>query len=112
MSEELKPCPFCGQDIFDRDEDNGDITCVSCAYTFYDTSADNDWWNDRPIEGALQSEIARLKKLVDMKNDALDSYAEFYNQCLAICNMDVDTNPCTEADEIILETLRKGAKDE
>ena len=60
MVEDLKACPFCGQDDLERDEINGDISCSSCAYTFYDTSANNDWWNSRPIEEALCDQIKRL----------------------------------------------------
>ena len=96
-------CPNC-----EKETESTFICEVHCC-----NECDEDNGNyEKPLTTKLQDENNKWKHLGDMKNDALDSYAEFYNQCLSVCNMDVDTNPCTEVDERILETLRKGANNE
>ena len=77
--EQLKNCPFCGNHELEFEDSTGDITCNACAYTYYDTSIDNGWWNSRPIEDTLtatiaqkDAEIARLRyALMD-----IDSYVD------------------------------------
>ena len=82
--DDWKACPFCGHKELEREPSTGDIACNVCAYTFYDTSEDNSWWNSRPIEDTLRAENEKLKlqnddllrriielskKLGDVKND-------------------------------------------
>ena len=61
--ENLENCPFCGNHELEFEDTTGDITCNACAYTFYDTSEDNVWWNSRPIEDqqVLKDEYERQK---------------------------------------------------
>lgn len=78
MSDELKPCPFCGADAeYEGPDDLPMIGCQTgcavnpavCIHT--DDAENNDparhvtlAWNTRPIEDALRAEIAALKKVV------------------------------------------------
>ena len=67
--EQLSNCPFCGNHELEFEDSIGDITCNCCAYTFYDTSENNRWWNSRPIEDALRAENERLREaLQKIKN--------------------------------------------
>lgn len=54
MSEELKPCPFCGFDTIC--EENHLVFCLNCG-----TSNHISEWNTRPVEDALQVRIAELE---------------------------------------------------
>jgi len=54
---DLAKCPFCGNAVEKNSE--GDIDCPACAYTFYDTSSGNQWWNWRPIEDRLQTALTQ-----------------------------------------------------
>lgn len=73
MSEELKPCPFCGCEA-DFDEDSGDgVTCAktegSCGFYF---NNDGGWtrkevaalWNRRAAPEPAQSDRERASKIV------------------------------------------------
>ena len=53
----------------------------------------------------LEAEIARLRGLIDMKNDALSSYAEFYGRAASLCGLPEDALPGSETDAIILQRL-------
>ena len=55
--------------------------------------------------GDLEDEIARLTALVNLKNDALDSYAEFYGRAAGMCGLQDDALPGAETDAIILQRL-------
>jgi len=55
----------------------------------------------------LKQRIAELESIKDIKNDALNSYAEFYDKCLDIIAM-ADTPHCQETDDIILGYVIKG----
>jgi len=54
MSEELKACPFCGSNNIRPAQVESGTMCRNCGTESYGN------WNTRPIEDALQSEIARL----------------------------------------------------
>ena len=58
MSDELKPCPFCGREQHLCPEEIPYTEqlheCGSCNVISYD-------WNTRPIEDALQTRIAELE---------------------------------------------------
>lgn len=73
MSEELKPCPFCGGEaetnmiLFDSKE------IISCSnrkcyahYTGFTTT--RKAWNTRPIEDALRAENERLRALTEWQD--------------------------------------------
>lgn len=66
---ELKPCPFCGEEIYSEfyshraEEFDGHCTNKKCLLygkdlLFFNTSK----WNSRPIEDALRAENERLKE--------------------------------------------------
>ena len=69
MSEELKPCPFCGCNIYPevRGMELWDIDCDSCGYTISAGSPNGRLkkWNTRPIEDALRTENEQLKAEID-----------------------------------------------
>jgi hypothetical protein len=75
---DLKPCPFCGGEVHrvgGDDDTSHDIECDGCAYTFYDISVGNGWWNTRPIEDALRAEIAWLTAYIAFKDKQITNQA-------------------------------------
>jgi hypothetical protein len=82
MSEELRPCPFCGGkaitstffdwddleymafEVNDSESIDGEVTCENehCINGWYLSPKD---WNTRPIEDALNARIAELKAFID-----------------------------------------------
>ena len=58
MSEELRPCPFCGAMPMGQD-DRYMCSTLGCVMQEDTISAEN--WNTRPIEDALNSRIAELE---------------------------------------------------
>lgn len=72
MTEELKPCPFCGMNTVLGEDDSGldqyycgNPMCHVSVIT--DSRCDNAWktWNTRPIEDALRAERDALKSEVE-----------------------------------------------
>ena len=70
MSEELRPCPFCGEKAtLDYsvlpNRKHWFITCDCCGmmyqYTLSQRKYVKDGWNTRPIEDALNARIAELE---------------------------------------------------
>ena len=63
MSNELKPCPFCGEKIQTKNPDCYDDKQDACACGCIDKDGwvSFEQWQSRPIEDALRAEIARLK---------------------------------------------------
>ena len=78
MSEELKPCPFCGgtkikqfYEWIDVGDENANITssivkCADCLCCRGDTRTSDAIrkWNTRPLEDEKDKEIARLNELM------------------------------------------------
>ena len=60
MSEELRPCPFCGKEPA---IDNNFAICVNddCELSDYWSGLEVGSWNTRPIEDALKARIAELE---------------------------------------------------
>lgn len=60
---ELKPCPFCGESVFQLDEFQMshmlNPACLLNCHTAY-----IDMWNTRPIEEKLRAENERLNKVI------------------------------------------------
>ena len=69
MSEELRPCPFCGNEPV---VEGNLVACNNLNCPTYDNYWTDpmiftcDQWNTRPIEDALQSRIAELEAENDM----------------------------------------------
>ncbi len=72
MSEELKPCPFCGEIPFVewrniRQETNTYLICKTEGCTAQNIHWDNDEsWNTRPIEDELRAALVELHKNTDL----------------------------------------------
>ncbi len=71
MSEELKPCPFCGSHKIDRQECLGDywVTCLTCLASSHmecsEEIADRQWNTRASTEiTALKDEVCRLKSRI------------------------------------------------
>ncbi|NIR30241.1 MAG: hypothetical protein GWN84_13210, partial [Gammaproteobacteria bacterium] len=77
MSEELRPCPFCGGPGEHREVDEGDhrIVCEDCGAmceTMGDASGAARAWQGRPVEDELRVEVERLREALRLGRDALD----------------------------------------
>ena len=59
MSEELRPCPFCGGSNIIIEEALETLYCDDCGCELAEDFGGN--WNTRPIEDALQARIAELE---------------------------------------------------
>ncbi len=60
MSEELRPCPFCGGTKICTEKGINLNYCDNCS-----AESNVEHWNTRPIEDALNARIAELEALVD-----------------------------------------------
>ena len=58
MSEELKPCPFCGGSNITEESSISVVFCADCGG---EKDTDMGSWNTRPIEDALTARIAELE---------------------------------------------------
>ena len=76
MSEELRPCPFCGGTNICTEKSINLNYCDSCS-----AEANIEHWNTRPIEDALQSRIAELEK--DLSNKEIE-YTDLWDDALAL----------------------------
>lgn len=73
MSEELKPCPFCGKS---RPENWTKVNkLVLCPYC--ETVALRRTWNRRPIEDTQAIRIAELETERDRMREALEKIAQW-----------------------------------
>lgn len=90
MTEELKPCPFCGGPA--THEPCGDIGCaedgcgvVAMVYCFGDHENTVERWNKRPIEDGLRAENERLRGALErILKESIDCDArEIAEQMLA-----------------------------
>jgi hypothetical protein len=71
MTDTLKPCPLCGGEAQLEDYRDGGsngygvfcqtFTCQTCGPTTLNALDAINLWNTRPVEDALQAEIARLR---------------------------------------------------
>ena len=66
MSEELRPCPFCGGTKICTEKGINLNYCDNCS-----AESNVEHWNNRPIEDALNARIAELRGVIsDYRNDA------------------------------------------
>jgi Lar family restriction alleviation protein len=82
MSEELKPCPFCGYGkILQNSGDGYFVSCMKCGSRgskkkYYETMSDAiTAWNTRPIEDEKDKQIAELK--AELSRNADEGYVGF-----------------------------------
>ena len=67
MSNELRPCPFCGSEAIvpampiGITDDDTSVECTNMDCNASDVTFDKGAWNARPIEDALQARIAELE---------------------------------------------------
>jgi hypothetical protein len=83
MSDELKPCPFCGLEMFVewrnmRQEPNTYLICKTEGCTAQNIHWDNnDLWNNRPIEDKLQARINELEEYNARLENTLERIANW-----------------------------------
>ena len=63
MSEELRPCPFCGGTKICTEKGINLNYCDNCS-----AESNVEHWNNRPIEDALNARIAELELRLDVYN--------------------------------------------
>lgn len=56
-------------------------------------------------EATLETRIAELEHIIEIKNDSLESYAEFYNQIAVACGLPRDTLPGAVTDNEIINYI-------
>ena len=72
MTDELKPCPFCGGKAEMLGEDDGmyQVVCPNCAANIdnYDDEKEvaAKKWNKRKIEDAQAAEIKRMREALEL----------------------------------------------
>ncbi len=86
MSDELKPCPFCGKSLYYEETPMGiDAHCTSKGCVLYGKKflwLKTQAWNTRPIEDALQVEIERLSGIIlNASNVTFDWKGEECREC-------------------------------
>ena len=82
MSEELKPCPFCGgveslnmREVRTYGRYCADMYCIECRHCLYSTMNFDtknelyEFWNTRPIEDEKDRVIARLKEDLEIQKN-------------------------------------------
>ena len=80
MSEELRPCPFCGGTKICTEKGINLNYCDNCS-----AESNIEHWNNRPIEDALNKRIAELEEQVwdlNLANEKLES-AYFADETIA-----------------------------
>jgi hypothetical protein len=82
----MKPCPYCGETlIWHRDPNSEDEGWYSCGCEWGEWIDIEGWWDDRPIEDALQSRIdvltTRLAAIHGAAQLNLDERGDYYKNC-------------------------------
>ena len=78
MSEELRPCPFCGAM---PDKLRTGYMCSTLGCALQENTVSEKEWNTRPIEDALNARIAELEK--DLSNKEIE-YTDLWDDALAL----------------------------
>lgn len=72
MTDELKPCPFCGcKEWQECLNSRGWIRCGHCK-----ASVQGRLLNTRPLEGALRAEVERLKAECDHRDEGIAAWRD------------------------------------
>ena len=109
MTENLKRCPFCGNEAeFNSDEFGEGVCCKSCGATMHNgvygeegrklASAD---WNSRPIEDELRGKIEKLEAENTRLREALE----------VILDEAQKDEPCILAIKVVAYTTLKGCEE-
>lgn len=77
MSEELRPCPFCGGEA-ELCYSEVDTFCRKC-----NVMQETELWNTRPIEDALNKRIAELEGFIDRLVEAGDAMSNAQSMWVA-----------------------------
>ena len=83
MSEELRPCPFCGGNDIVYEEALSVTYCNDCGGEL-DEGFGSDW-NTRPIEDALTARIAKLEAELKITDELLKEATETIGAVVACC---------------------------
>ena len=78
MTEELRPCPFCGAM---PEKLRTGYMCSTLGCALQENTVSEKEWNTRPIEDELQSRIAELEK--DLSNKEIE-YTDLWDDALAL----------------------------
>jgi hypothetical protein len=84
MSEELKPCPFCGGTKICTEKGINLNYCDNCS-----AESNIEHWNTRPIEDDLRKRIAELEALVNVSEGL---YERIYEQAARIAELENEHN--------------------
>ena len=79
MSEELRPCPFCGGEA-ELCYSEVDTFCRKC-----NVMQETELWNTRPIEDALRLRIAELEAELKITDELLKEATETIGAVVACC---------------------------
>ena len=79
MSEELRPCPFCGGEA-ELCYSEVDTFCRKC-----NVMQETELWNTRPIEDALNARIAELEAELKITDELLKEATETIGAVVACC---------------------------
>jgi hypothetical protein len=71
-NQKLKPCPFCGGEVIDRECGFAGefIDCLKCSKKFY---VSKEEWNNRPVEDDLRNQLKRAREALFGMSKALSS---------------------------------------
>ena len=81
MSEEIKPCPFCGSDA-EYDDFTEAVTCVNKTCNSYGPDGKNDYdaiqkWNQRPYDYDMPAIVKKVRQLEE-QNKELQKELDYY----------------------------------
>lgn len=100
MSEDLKPCPLCGEIPYTT---NISTWCVNNNCSLYDNVISATIWNTRPIEDALQRQL-------NQANDSIASAESWQNQDCLCCPL-ADEPTCDEICDSQATLIKRIAED-
>ena len=102
MSEEIKPCPFCGSDA-EYDDFTEAVTCVNKTCNSYGPDGKNDYdaiqkWNQRPYDYDMPAIVKKVQRLEAAINQAI-------TDCVPLLSWIDDDDTAVEMVEHLSEIL-------